>query len=359
MGVYRKQSAQMSLWPMTDTDWWAEERAARERGFQIIAGIDEAGRGPLAGPVVAACVVLPPEVTLPGVRDSKEMTPRQREHTYEMICRVGQVAIGVVSAAEIDALNIVRATHQAMRHALNALPTRPDIALIDGRPVHPFPIPQIALVKGDTRSISIAAASIVAKVTRDRMMEEFDREFPQYGFAAHKGYPTPAHLARLAEHGPCILHRRSFAPVTQAIAAKRMLSPFGSAKWTNLSLVGDTPRALGESGETVAAAHLRVLGWRILREHYRCSGGEVDLIAEDEGTLVFVEVKTRRGSTFGEPAEAVDARKRARLLAAAESYLASEHGFDQACRFDVVEVVFSRDERARVRHIRNAFMADE
>lgn len=359
MGVYCKPSAQMSLWPMAETDWWAEERAAQERGFRTIAGIDEAGRGPLAGPVVAACVVLPPEADLPGVRDSKEMTPKQREHAYEHICRIGSVAIGVVSAAEIDAMSIVRATHQAMRHALNALPTRPDIALIDGRPVRPFPIPQLALVKGDTRSISVAAASVVAKVTRDRMMEEFDREFPQYGFAEHKGYPTPMHLARLAEHGPCILHRRSFAPVAQAYAAQRLMSPSGCVERPDLTLVEDARRALGESGETVAAAHLRVLGWRILRERYRCPGGEVDLIAEDNGTLVFVEVKTRRGGPFGGPAEAVDVRKRARLLAAAESYLASEHGFDQVCRFDVVEVVFSRDERARVRHIRNAFMADE
>jgi ribonuclease HII len=208
-------------------DWWVEERAAYDAGYRCIAGIDEAGRGPLAGPVVAACVVLPFERVPHGVQDSKTLTPDQREILFDLILHTARaVGIGRVDALRIDEINILQATHEAMRQAVAALPAgmTPDLVLIDGRPVRPFPIDQVALVKGDARSASVAAASIIAKVTRDRIMTAYDTDYPQYGFASHKGYPTPPHIKALREHGVCPLHRRSYKPVRDALSA-RMETP--------------------------------------------------------------------------------------------------------------------------------------
>ena len=205
-------------------DWWQEEREAWESGLRCVAGIDEAGRGPLAGPVVAACVVLPFGKRPAGLNDSKQLTPRQREHLFEAILSLARgCGLGVVSAPDIDRLNILRATHLAMRQALEALPPgmQPDLVLIDGLPVRPFPVDQVALVKGDSRSASIAAASILAKVTRDRLMCEYDALYPLYGFAGHKGYGAASHLRALAAHGPCPLHRASFRPVAEAMRARQ------------------------------------------------------------------------------------------------------------------------------------------
>lgn len=193
------------------------ENALRARGFSLVAGIDEAGRGPLAGPVVAAAVVLPYDYHHDVLRDSKQLTHRQRERLYdELIARTDvHWAVAVVDHQEVDKINILRATHKAMRAATAQLTNKPDHVLIDGLPVRPFPIEQTAIVDGDTLSFSIAAASIFAKVTRDRLMHDFDKEFPDYGFAQHKGYATALHLERLRQHGPCPIHRRSFLPVQQ------------------------------------------------------------------------------------------------------------------------------------------------
>jgi len=200
------------------------ENALRKTGLQIIAGIDEAGRGPLAGPVVAAAVILPQDFRLPGVDDSKKLTHEQRVELYALLTgRPGVVwAVAAVEHDEIDRVNILRASHQAMRRAVQALATLPQHALIDGLPVRPFPIPHTAIVKGDALSKSIAAASILAKVTRDRIMVRLDAEYPSYGFAQHKGYATELHLERLKLHGPCPIHRKTFLPVAQ------QLLPFAS-----------------------------------------------------------------------------------------------------------------------------------
>ncbi|MGN0868004.1 MAG: ribonuclease HII [Akkermansia sp.] len=197
----------------------AEERAARAAGYACVCGIDEAGRGPLAGPVVAAAVVLPPGLALPGLNDSKKLTARRREALYTQLREDARVHIGVgmAEAAEIDRLNILRATHEAMARAVAALPETPDFCLIDGLPVPQFPLPHRALVKGDARCLSIAAASIVAKVTRDRLMLALAQQYPGYGFEKHAGYGTAAHLAALRRLGPCPEHRRSFAPVAQLL----------------------------------------------------------------------------------------------------------------------------------------------
>ena len=195
------------------------ERALRGQGWLRVAGIDEAGRGPLAGPVVAAAVVLPEGFHHPELDDSKKLTERSRERLFAELTGHSEIgwAFAVVEAGEIDRLNILRATHEAMRRALTALSVPPDHALIDGRPVLPFPIPQTALVGGDGLSFSIAAASVIAKVTRDRLMVEMEARYPAYGFARHKGYGTALHLAKLRAHGPCAIHRQSFSPVRQAL----------------------------------------------------------------------------------------------------------------------------------------------
>ena len=190
------------------------------RGIRPVAGVDEAGRGPLAGPVVAAAVILPEGIVLPGVNDSKKLNAARREELFLVITGNPDIryAVAEASAEEIGDLNILRATHLAMRRALEGLSeigSAPAHALVDGLPAKGLPVDQTALVGGDGISLSIAAASILAKVTRDRIMDDLDREFPQYGFARHRGYPTADHLASLRNHGPCPHHRRGFAPVDQ------------------------------------------------------------------------------------------------------------------------------------------------
>ena len=196
------------------------ERAFREQGIFLVAGVDEAGRGPLAGPVVGAAVIFSgaPD-PVPGLNDSKKLTARRRETLYERLIGAPDIfwAVSVQGPEVIDQINILQATHRAMREAVLSLSAAPGHVLIDGLPVPDFPLAHTALIKGDSRSQSIAAASILAKVTRDRIMAQADEAYPQYGFGRHKGYGTAAHLAALQEHGPCPLHRRSFAPVARAV----------------------------------------------------------------------------------------------------------------------------------------------
>lgn len=204
------------------------ERELWSRGVVRIAGVDEAGVGPLAGPVVAAAVVLPPGCELPGVDDSKKLTPAKREALCEPI-RDAALAwcVAEASRAEIDRINIYHAGLLAMRRAIVGLSVAPEHALVDGRTVGGLPCPETRIVRGDASELSIAAASILAKVHRDHLMDAMDRRHPGYGFAGHKGYPTPAHLEALRALGPCEEHRRSFAPVQEALGtwslAYRML----------------------------------------------------------------------------------------------------------------------------------------
>ncbi|GAB4464821.1 MAG: ribonuclease HII [Armatimonadaceae bacterium] len=179
------------------------------------AGVDEVGLGPLAGPVVAVALLLPDDFDTAGITDSKKMTEAAREKAYIRILDAGTVGIGIVDADEIDRRNILNATHHAMRLALTALPSPPVRVLVDGLPVPDLHPNCEAIVKGDLRCSLIAAASVVAKVTRDRLMCEYHTLYPEYGFNRHKGYGTRLHLAALQENGPCPLHRRSFAPVSQ------------------------------------------------------------------------------------------------------------------------------------------------
>lgn len=203
------------------------ERAAWSNGYLTLAGVDEAGRGPLAGPVIAAAVSIPrarlerdAEDLLSGLTDSKQLTAARREHFFALLTTDPEYAFGVGRAEveEIDSLNILRATHLAMARAVQALSQQVDLLLVDGRPVPGLPAPSQAIVKGDANSLLIAAASVIAKVTRDHAMEELDRRYPGYGLAAHKGYGTAAHLDALRRLGPSPIHRRSFGPVREFLA---------------------------------------------------------------------------------------------------------------------------------------------
>ena len=193
------------------------ESAAYAAGYTCVCGIDEAGRGPLAGPVMAAAVVLPPDFSLPGLNDSKQLTARRREALYAALMDDDRVkkCVAEASVEEIDRLNILRATHLAMRRAAEGLTVTADFALIDGLAVSGFPLPQRNIVRGDALCLSIAAASILAKVTRDRRMQELDALFPHYGFARNAGYGTKEHMLAIQNYGITPHHRRSFGPVAQ------------------------------------------------------------------------------------------------------------------------------------------------
>jgi len=199
------------------------ERALRKAGLQIIAGTDEVGRGPLAGPVVAAAVILPENFRHKKLNDSKQLSEKLREEIFAELTSREDIcwAVASVDCEEIDRINIHRASHEAMRRAVAALAIAPQHVLIDGRAVQPFPFRQTAIIRGDACSFSIAAASVIAKVTRDRLMREMDALYPAYDFARHKGYSTPLHLENLRTHGPCPIHRKSFLPVAQQLAAAK------------------------------------------------------------------------------------------------------------------------------------------
>ena len=196
---------------MSEVNMWEIEQSWMEKGYELICGVDEAGRGPLAGPVCAAAVILPPNVELPGLNDSKKLTDKRRRELMPMI-KEKAIAYGIAFADhnEIDEINILQATYLAMERALQMLSVKPQLALIDGNRAKDFGVPVQTVVHGDSLSASIAAASVLAKVTRDDYMLEMAKEYPQYAFDIHKGYGTKAHYAALTEFGACPIHRQSF-----------------------------------------------------------------------------------------------------------------------------------------------------
>lgn len=380
---------------------WAQQRAeiARRaellqfeqrlwgRGVKSVAGVDEAGRGCLAGPVVAAAVILPVDFSLPGLDDSKKIAPKKRAALYDAI-RSQAVAIGVgqIEADEIDRLNILQASLKAMREALAALDPAPQHALIDGhiRPGSSFE--ETAIVDGDARSQSIAAASIIAKVHRDRLMVDYEATYPEYGFAAHKGYGSAEHISALRANGPCPLHRRSFGPVAALVAKPRspIFTSFteGFAACTTLGelermahfvkegsreLSADELRDLrqmyrdrrksladiGLRGEERAAAYLMAAGYEVLERRYKGAGGEIDLVVQRAGEYVFVEVKTCENAVGYAPEERIDAQKRQRLVRAARHYLHHCTRVEDG-RFDVIAIVLGPGE-GELEHWQDAF----
>lgn len=202
--IHAWKAEKKRMWEM-----FSYERKYEHLGY--ICGIDEAGRGPLAGPVVAGAVILPKDCDIMYLNDSKKLSAEKREELYEIICgSAAAVGVGYASPQRIDEINILQATYEAMREAVSQLSVRPQILLNDAVKIPDIPYPQVPIIKGDAKSASIAAASIVAKVTRDRLMMEYDRLMPEYGFAAHKGYGSAAHIAALKEYGPSPIHRKTF-----------------------------------------------------------------------------------------------------------------------------------------------------
>lgn len=199
-----------------DPDLWLFEKKAFQKGFSKIAGIDEAGRGPLAGPVVSAAVIIPISLQNFGIYDSKKLTPKKRDYLYEKIYDLAvSVGIGIVDPFEIDRINILQAALLSMAMAVENLAPQPDCLLIDGTFSISSALPQESIPKGDALSVSIAAASIVAKVTRDRLMKRYHQDYPQFEFSKHKGYPTKAHKQAIRQFGCCPIHRRSFKGVKE------------------------------------------------------------------------------------------------------------------------------------------------
>lgn len=196
---------------MSQSNMWQIEQSCFDEGVTLICGVDEAGRGPLAGPVCAAAVILPPNIDIPGLNDSKKLSDKRRRELYPVIMEQAVAyGIGLADHQEIDEINILQATYLAMERAIQALKVKPELALIDGNRAKDFGIPVKTIVHGDSLSASIAAASVLAKVTRDDLMLKMAEEYPQYGFDIHKGYGTKAHYEALRKHGPCSIHRMTF-----------------------------------------------------------------------------------------------------------------------------------------------------
>jgi ribonuclease HII len=189
------------------------ENIAKEGGYHVIAGIDEAGRGPLAGPVVAASCLFDDNIIIDGVNDSKKLAPKKRRYLYEQIIQKASYGVGIIDRDVIDSINIYQATIQAMRQAVDNMPVNPDYLLVDGLALFYPGVESEKIIKGDSKSISIAAASIIAKETRDDIMRKYHERWPEYGFEQHKGYGTKQHIAAIEKYGPCPIHRRSFEPI--------------------------------------------------------------------------------------------------------------------------------------------------
>ena len=206
------------LWPDPEPDTYTLERCLHQKGYQWVGGLDEVGRGPLAGPVVAACVILEVNCDYGSFVDSKSVNAAKRAHLYEKLQNNGaKIGVGIVSETDIDRINILQASLLAMKKAVLAMPFRPDFLLVDGNQSIPMIIPQQTLVKGESKSASVAAASIVAKVVRDELMDQYHLQYPEYNFQQNRGYPTRDHREAIKIHGPCVIHRQSFKCVKEFI----------------------------------------------------------------------------------------------------------------------------------------------
>ncbi|MEG1559683.1 MAG: ribonuclease HII [Clostridia bacterium] len=297
-----------------------------------VAGTDEAGRGPLAGPVAAACVIMPDYPLLEFVNDSKKLSEKKREILYNKIKETA-IAYGVafIDNETIDRINILNATKLAFKNAYLKMLKTPDVLLVDAVKNLDIDVLQRPIIHGDAISYSIAAASILAKVERDRLMVEFDKQYPDYNFKKHKGYGTREHRAAIIKFGLCPIHRRTFLKKTL-----------------------ETAKELGDNGELIAEKYLNALGYRTLEKNYRADSKEIDLIMLDNDTVVFAEVKARSSGLYGAGRDAVTAKKKENLTIAADFYARANNLMDSKMRFDVIEVdlkTFS------VSHIKSAFLA--
>ena len=294
----------------------------------LIAGVDEAGRGPLAGPVVAATVILDEQNRISGLADSKKLTAKKREKLFQEIMQHAEVGIGVVDVEEIDKNNILKATQKAMYKAMGALKTKPDKALIDGYALPNQIIPNKGIIGGDDKIDCIRAASIIAKVTRDRMMQQYDIIFPEFGFARHKGYGTILHMEKLSEYKACPIHRKSFKPVNENLPTITWLK---------------SQRRIGQWGERLAALEYFNNGYKIhALNHYCAPYGEIDIIAEKDNELVFAEVKTAARKTLGGVEGQVDEVKLQRLSNAIDKYII-DNEIQNDIRLDVFAIILGKN----------------
>jgi ribonuclease HII len=338
----------------------------------FLCGIDEAGRGPLAGPVAAGACILPKDHDLLYLNDSKKLSPEKRAELYEVITQEAvSWAVGLIPPERIDEINILQATYEAMRRAVSELDPQPEVLVNDAVRIPGIRIPQVPVIKGDAKCLSVAAASILAKVTRDRLMLEYDQQWPEYGFAQNKGYGSADHIAALKKYGPCPIHRRSFIG---NFVDLRLCGPAGtdarpgwagaagteeeSGRSSENARAGHFPtekpnmRTLGTEEEARAAEYLASCGIRIVEKNFRCRQGEIDLIGEDtDGTLVFFEVKYRSGSQYGTAAEQITPAKQQTICEVSDFYRYVHHvGPDARIRYDAVAI-----DGDRIRWIRNAF----
>jgi len=295
------------------------EQLFRRHGYSIFAGADEAGVGALAGPVCAAIVVLKSDETIEGVDDSKRLSPQVRESLFSTITqRALDWQIAMVDSAEIDAVNIYNATNLAVERAYLGLRQVPPLLLTDGRIKPQIGGNVVSIVGGDRLSHSIASASILAKVSRDRLMAEMDLRFPGYNFAEHKGYATPHHLELIDRLGPSPIHRLSYSPVGKSYHHQA--------------------QSLGHKGEDLACLYLLEKGYFVLARNYKKGGGEIDIIARQGAIIIFAEVKTTETSEVGETAARADIKKNERMALSAEEYVRRNFSRSPECRFDLIVV---------------------
>jgi len=289
----------------------------------LIAGVDEAGRGPLAGPVVAAAVVLNDSVSIDGLTDSKKLSPKKRELLYNLIIDSADVGIGIVGVDEIEKNNILQATHSAMYKAMGNLTQKPDKALIDGFSLPNQSIPNEGVIKGDDKIDCIRAASIVAKVTRDHVMKQYDIIFPEYGFARHKGYGTEYHLERLSIYKACLIHRKTFTPVKDNLP---------TITWMR------NQQKIGQWGQQLAALEYLRQGDSVVAMNHHCHPySQIDIIAESKNEIIFAEVKTSAVKIIGAIEQRVKYTQLKRMDGAINKYLI-EKNIKKDIRLDVFSI---------------------
>ena len=298
-------------------------------GKKFIAGIDEAGRGPLAGPVVSSAVILPQDVELPEVTDSKKISEKKRERLYDEIYDAATaVGVGVVHEEDIDNNNVLEATYQAMRLAIGKLSIQPDILLVDGNKADIKHYKQESIIDGDQKSLSIAAASIIAKVTRDRIMRQYDIVFPVYGFAKHKGYGTKQHMNAIMTKKASPIHRKSFNPVPHHLPS------FAYYKRNHL---------LEKLGEQLVACKMIRSGHEIMETNYNIPQvGEIDIISREEDMIVFTEVKTHTaGDGWSKSNFQIDEKKSDRIMNAMQYYM-DDKDLSLDFKFKIGEVLLNK-----------------
>ncbi len=305
----------------------------RTKGYKLIAGCDEAGRGPLCGPVVSAVVILPEDFNELYVNDSKKLTESKRNKLYDIITEKAVCwAVGIADNEVIDKINILSATKKTITDALDKMKIKPDMLLLDALEID-YDIPQKGFVKGDANVYSIAAASIVAKVTRDRLMYEYDKQYPEYGFASNKGYGTAEHIKAIEKYGITPIHRKSFlSGITNQMPS----------------------REIGNCFEQEAVDFLKSKGCEIIQRSVKRGSGEIDIIYDDAGVTVFCEVKERKDNFHGTAEEQVGYDKQKRIKDAAQIYI-SEKGITTPVRFDIIAFNVYNNDKFSLKHYKNAF----